>query len=105
MLLLISENWKEAEQLCEEVISEGKTNFVGHSLFVLGWMFEEGKGKKTDLEESKKYYLLAVQKFHPIAAVRLAAYYENGNSVSKDMKRAIELYEFAAKFVNFYTHF
>ncbi|HKW02115.1 MAG TPA: caspase family protein [Vicinamibacterales bacterium] len=64
----------------------------------LGGLYEQGRGAPKDLQKAVLLYQRAVNAGSEYAKVNLGRMYENGlGGLSKDQKKAIELYQAAAK--------
>ena len=72
----------------------------GHSEaeFFVGFMFDTGKGVKARPgTEAAKWYRMAADHGHAMALNNLADLYLNGRGVSRDVDRAVALYQKAAR--------
>jgi TPR repeat protein len=65
--------------------------------FLIGALYQEGKGTEVNLEQAVVWYQRAVAQDNPYAMNNLAILYANGLGVKKDMQKALSLYGRAAE--------
>lgn len=69
----------------------------GSAQFILGSLYETGKGAPVDLEAAVRFYRAAAELGHSVAQLRLGALLEQGRGVPLDLSAADEWYRRAAQ--------
>lgn len=67
------------------------------SEFVIGYLYENGRGVPQNINEAVKWYRKSAKKKYTKALNNLAYLYQNGNGVEKDIRKAEELLKMSAK--------
>ncbi len=65
--------------------------------FILGDMYDYGKGVEVDYKEAVKWYGLAAAQGHPHALFKIGLMYDNGEGVPQNHKEAVKWFRLAAK--------
>lgn len=96
---------KEAYQLVEagntekaiELLTLKENKEKPEALFMMGLIYDAGKGVEKDLTKASGYYLLSADKGHALAQFYIGMFYNQGIGVPKDSKQAIFWLRKAAK--------
>ncbi len=67
------------------------------SEFIIGYLYENGRGVPQNINEAVKWYRKSAKKKYTKALNNLAYLYQNGNGVEKDKRKAEELLKMSAK--------
>ena len=67
------------------------------SEFIIGYLYENGRGVPQNINEAVKWYRKSEKKKYTKALNNLAYLYQNGNGVEKDIRKAEELLKMSAK--------
>jgi len=68
----------------------------GAAQFVVGWLFDNGKGVPQDFKEAVKWYRLAAEQGDVMGQHSLGVMYNNGQGVPQDYKEAVKWFRLAA---------
>ena len=66
------------------------------SMYLLGWLYDNGYGVEQDYGKAREWYQKAVDKGNERAMANLGWLYESGQGVAQDYVKAREWYEKAA---------
>jgi len=67
------------------------------SLFLLGYLYEHGRGVPRDPAKAAQYYQSAASRGHSLALSNLASLYQHGLGLPRDPHKAFDLYTAAAE--------
>jgi TPR repeat protein len=82
--------WLKSIRLFEELVEDGD-KVAG---YMLGSIYEEGKGVPEDKQKAYQYYMKSVSQYNLAEAlIALGWYHEHGWVVNKDADKALEYYE------------
>ena len=94
------------EEICINEAGQGKiykenikkaNNGNKESEFIIGYLYENGRGVPQNINEAVKWYRKSAKKKYTKALNNLAYLYQNGNGVEKDIRKAEELLKMSAK--------
>lgn len=66
---------------------------------ILGIMYDNGDGVKTDREKAFHYYMIAAERGQPYAMLNVGVCYYESKGVKKDKQKALEWMRRAAKYL------
>jgi TPR repeat protein len=81
----------------EKAAHQAAANGNADAQYLLGEMYEYGRGVPQDDKTAVKWYTLAAEQVHGMAQYMLASMYEDGRGVSQDLKEADKWYNFSEK--------
>jgi len=84
---------KRALKMFEALANEGHSE----AEFLVGFMFDTGRGAKKNPAEAAKWYHMAADRRHAMALNNLGHLYLNGRGVNRNVDRARALYQRAAR--------
>jgi TPR repeat protein len=85
----LPQDYAEAKRWLEPAHKKGATT----ATFILGTMYEEGKGIPVDVKKAAEYYESAAAHGAYLPCVRLARLYANGKGAPPSVERAAQWYQ------------